>query len=100
MQTPTTLLLQQQSMNPSTQQKMQQAHQQEAEQLQQPLQESVHSQLHKQTLQQAHAEAQLHFHSAHTAVESPNLAPPTSPAGTGIYSMVRSYHGCCLLWYY
>ncbi|KAL3132629.1 hypothetical protein ABBQ32_009154 [Trebouxia sp. C0010 RCD-2024] len=87
MQTPTTLLLQQQSMNPSTQQKMQQAHQQEAEQLQQPLQESVHSQLHKQTLQQAHAEAQLHFHSAHTAVESPNLAPPTSPAGTGIYSM-------------
>ena len=84
MHTPSTLLMQQHDMNPSMQQHMQQAHQQEAEQLQQ----SVDSQPHKQTLQEAHAEAQLHFQNAHAATNSPPLPPPTSPAGTGIYSMV------------
>lgn len=87
MQTPNTLLLQQQDMNPSMQQQMQQAHQEEAEQLQQSPQESPQSQFQKQTLQQAHAEAQLHFHSTHATPGSPNLAPPVSPAGTGLYAM-------------
>lgn len=71
------------------QQQMQQAHQKEAEQLQQPSHESAHSQPHKQTLQQAHAEAQLHFQHAHAETESPDLALPVAPVGTGIYSMVQ-----------
>ena len=89
MQTPSTLLLQQQDMHPSMQQQMQQAHQKEAEQLQQSPQESAHSQPHKQTLQQAHAEAQLHFQHAHAETKSPDLAPPVAVVGTGIYSMVN-----------
>ena len=83
------LLLQQQNMNPAMQQNMQQAHQREAEQLQQFPHTAQRTHPQKQTLQQAHAEAQQHFQQVHHAMESPVLPPPLSPAATGIYSMVR-----------
>ena len=83
------LLMQQQNMNPAMQQNMQQAHQREAEQLQQFPHTAQRTHPQKQTLQQAHAEAQQHFQQVHHAMESPVLPPPLSPAATGIYSMVR-----------
>ena len=93
-QTPPILLAQQQNMNPAMQQQMQQVHQKEAEQLQQFPHASQQAQPQKQTLQQAHAEAQQHFHQTHHITESPVSLPPIHPAGTGIYSMVSTIPLC------